>query len=572
MASIWNIFGRSKPSADKVPVRTNSTPDQGRGRAAIARDAIQEPKTLKELVDRIESDTQFLLGKLAIKALVCSAKVSIECDDAHRADADELTALWERSISEAFECFGFGRACFEKRYGPYANGRRPIIGLDPLPFEDTEMVLNDAGQFTGVKVKTNSETLTLDSSCVWWCALDATPKEPHGRSRYRGAPLKVWRWRQQSDKNWEIYEKKFALGVGVMRAPSRYPDNMDRGGDVGEINAGGMPADPMADAMVMLEGIGSGGYAVLPSETDAGGRPFFDYTPPSNTNVNSSPIENRRRVLDAMALRSLGVPERAVTQDEATGSYGMAEVHRKVLANTCEEILQQILTNFQEGVVDPWAQQNFGSHTKFFVVSQPIVDESKQLVVDVIKAIITGQSPMAEALDIAKLLEIADLPASENIGDVLEKVFKQISAANPLAGLPFPGLGQPSTQAPAAGADVAATALNGAQISSLVEIIQQVSAGQLPLASAKPILEAAFPTLSAQVLDRIVRPVSGFTPASPMQMSLKRLADDKSNSPPINDTWEDVADQAIKETEDLAARIKTLPQSAEAGRLLRQDS
>jgi len=499
MASIWNFLGRTK-QVDKVPARTNATPDQGRGRSAIARDAIQEPKTLKELVDRIESDTQFLLGKLAIKALVCSAKVSIECDDAYRADADQLTALWEKSISDAFECFGFGRTVFEKRYGPYANGRRPIVGLDPLPFEDTEMVLDDAGQFTGVRVKTSSETLTLDAACVWWCALDATPKEPHGRSRYRGAPLKVWKWRQQSDKNWEIYENKHALGHGLIRAPSRYPDNMDRGGDVGEINAGGTVADPMSDAMAMLDVLKSGGSAVLPSEYDPKtNQPYFSYEPPT-TRMDASPIENRRRVLDAMALRSLGVPERAVTQDEATGSYGMAEVHRKVLANTCEEILQQILTSFQEGVVDPWAKQNYGDSVKFFVVSQPIVDESKQLVVDVIKAIITGQSPMAEALDIAKLLEIADLPASENIGEVLEKVFKQISAAS----APQPGFGPPSP----------------------------------------------FPRLA----------------------SLRRLAADKSNAPPINDTWEDVAEQAVKETTDLADKIKDLPQSAAAGRLLRQDT
>lgn len=497
---IFGFFGRSKPTPDKIPARTNSAPEQGPGRAAVARDAIPEPKSIRELVERIESDPQFLLGKLVIKSLVCSAKVSIECDDSHRDDADQLTELWEKSLPDAFECFGYGRVCFEKRYGTYANGRRPIVGLDPLPFEDTEMILDDAGQFTDVSVKTKSETLTLDSSCVWWCALDATPKQPHGRSRYHGAPLKVWRWRLQSDSNWEIFEKKHALGHGVMRAPSATRNNINTPGDIGELGQNGTPVNPADACIAMLDTLRSGGVAILPSEYDpTTNQKLYDYEPPT-TKLDASPIENRRRVLDAMALRSLGVPERAVTQDEATGSYGMAEVHRKVLANTCEEILQQILTSFQEGVVDPWAKQNYGDGVKFFVVSQPIVDESKQLVVDVIKAIITGQSPMAEALDIAKLLEIADLPASENIGDVLEKVFKQISVAS----APQPGFGPPSP----------------------------------------------FPRLA----------------------SLRRLAADKPNSPPINDTWEDVADQAVKETTDLAAKIKDLPQSANAGRLLRQDT
>jgi len=52
-------------------------------------------------------------------------------------------------------------------------------------------------------------------------------------------------------------------------------------------------------------------------------------------------------------------------------------------------------------------------------------------------------------------------------------------------------------------ADVAATALNGAQISSLVDIVMQSAAGAVPVSSAKAIVQAAFPTLPAATVDAI---------------------------------------------------------------------
>jgi hypothetical protein len=52
-------------------------------------------------------------------------------------------------------------------------------------------------------------------------------------------------------------------------------------------------------------------------------------------------------------------------------------------------------------------------------------------------------------------------------------------------------------------ADVAATALNGAQISSLVDIVMQSASGAVPVSSAKAIVQAAFPTLPAATIDAI---------------------------------------------------------------------
>lgn len=63
-----------------------------------------------------------------------------------------------------------------------------------------------------------------------------------------------------------------------------------------------------------------------------------------------------------------------------------------------------------------------------------------------------------------------------------------------------------------AGAEVVAdTALNGAQVTSLVELALKVSLGELPKDSAKAIAAAAFPAISAEVIASIFEPISAST-------------------------------------------------------------
>ena len=79
-------------------------------------------------------------------------------------------------------------------------------------------------------------------------------------------------------------------------------------------------------------------------------------------------------------------------------------------------------------------------------------------------------------------------------------------------------------------ADVAATALNGAQISSLVDIVMQSAAGAVPVSSAKAIVGAAFPTLPPAIVDAIFVDVQPGTlqPTEVIQsaVELKKKVDD----------------------------------------------
>jgi len=56
-------------------------------------------------------------------------------------------------------------------------------------------------------------------------------------------------------------------------------------------------------------------------------------------------------------------------------------------------------------------------------------------------------------------------------------------------------------------ANVAASALNGAQVTSLVDVITQVGTGAMPKETAKPVLQAAFPSFSEELINAIIDPI-----------------------------------------------------------------
>ena len=84
-----------------------------------------------------------------------------------------------------------------------------------------------------------------------------------------------------------------------------------------------------------------------------------------------------------------------------------------------------------------------------------------------------------------------------------------------LVAVPTPETQDPTAiaaPAAAAGADVASTALNGAQITSLVDLVTQVGMKLIPIASAKAIAIASFPFLSQGVVDQIFNGLDSVPP------------------------------------------------------------
>jgi hypothetical protein len=228
------------------------------------------------------------------------------------------------------------------------------------------LALSDQGEFAGVHLRGENGQTLLEPARSWWFALDPTTTEPHGRSRYLGAPYEVWKARRQLDEQERIWYAKFAIGHGIARAP----EHADL--PVGPASAE-EAVDPMESLRRELASIESGGILILSSRAYPDGRYLYDYRE-SEGQRDSKPLEQRRQMLDVAALRSLGIPERAITQDDRSGSRSVAQVHLEVLYRTCEGILDQLVTSFQRYVVRKAVEVNWnsGSTPTFRMTYRPL--------------------------------------------------------------------------------------------------------------------------------------------------------------------------------------------------------
>lgn len=71
------------------------------------------------------------------------------------------------------------------------------------------------------------------------------------------------------------------------------------------------------------------------------------------------------------------------------------------------------------------------------------------------------------------------------------------------------------------------TALNGAQITAMIDLLQQVSANALPIETAQALLLAGFPGVSTQLIEQMLAGVSDFVPPTPASQSNETQNEDE---------------------------------------------
>lgn len=158
-------------------------------------------------------------------------------------------------------------------------------------------------------------------------------------------------------------------------------------------------------------------------------------------------------------------------------------------------------------------------------------------------------------------LTLAAMPATGKPGEAQAKPEAQtIDQAKPQAS---------DANAAAATGDVQAAALNGAQVTALVDLVTQVAEGKMPRASAEAIARASFPTVAEAVIAGIFSPLDGFKPTQePSNVDVAgRGGIDAGNGDGMGDA-EDAADatDAGNSGEDAADGTKTGAGSKRADR------
>ena len=418
--------------------------------ALLAKMIGAEPKNIGELVDGMRKDYQIRLCELTLQAMMQTVPVTINCEeqglyadeaDQARAEAlcERLTTLWESRWSSMQEAVAYGRVAYEKVWGfDRDHGLQYLEDLEPLPFKQTTMLLDDEGHFNGINLRVSEEDqIDLEPIKSWWLAIDTTAVEPHGKSRFLGAPQQVWLERRKLFKLRELFMNRCVLKGGVAHVPMG--TNIDNNGTTHDDS---MSVEQAFEAYV------SGGLFLLPNTRDTDTKEYeYDLQLPEGLN-DPAPLDAAIDGSDVEQTRAFGIPEKTIMEGAAVGSYAMVSLQMLVLYAVCDDLLGQMIESFQKYIIDgPTGaiEQNFseGFKPKITISAPKLARQPDSMVVEIAKSMLTsGQlSPliMSGAVDILAMFKGLDVPISQEAEQIISELvtkFRAAPAAAPPAGPP----------------------------------------------------------------------------------------------------------------------------------------
>jgi hypothetical protein len=179
--------------------------------------------------------------------------------------------------------------------------------------------------------------------------------------------------------------------------------------------ADGSRVKTLDEAARVISSLRSGGTAVFPDERDERGnqRWSFEYMlDDKRADMFISYIEH----LQVMKLRAILVPERTVTQDQATGSYAMASEHTETFLRNEETLLSEIVEHVNKYLVRPLVEFNFGPGVDVRIETAGVRRKNEALLKDILFKVIdaeagdpsTGSGLREESRSRSRTAEIVD--------------------------------------------------------------------------------------------------------------------------------------------------------------------
>lgn len=393
-----------------------------------------EPRELGELVAMMDEDYQIKFVRYILAANVASVQVNVtvENGDGEKSEAIQksLQSLWENSVAAMQDAIGYGRVAFEKSWSFDEKVEANLIEkLIALPFGETSLRLNDDGSFNGISLKTKDGTWEPINACdSWWLALDATAKQPHGRSQYLGAVHKAWKRKQSNLKNREKFTNRFAVRGGVVHGPMT---------DVDE--ATGQVYSVPEKVMDAVEGLYSGGTLYLPNtrHPTMDDKYAYDWSEANPEMLDPAPIDAIIEKDDVAILRASGIPEKTVTEGGSTGSFAMVTQQMLTLFARVESLLSEFVKSFQAYVIDKVRELNYGeSNTtgpKFDIAFTKITNRPDSLVGELLKILVANPQfatlLVSGGIDLRQLLTTLGLPVSEQFETLAVEIAQRFAAA-----------------------------------------------------------------------------------------------------------------------------------------------
>jgi hypothetical protein len=399
--------GGKSPSARGAAVAAPASTEVTRygGRAPFGEGLARAGGVPVRILKKMRTDAQISLGLSAVKAPITGASwwAVSRHEEAARFVEAAMRPVWADCVKACLNAVDFGYQAAEKvfevreveyEFGGRRQRRRGVVyrklrDIDP---EEAEIAVDERGDFAGVK----AAGAYLPPEKCFVMTLAKEWGNLYGTSRLEAA-YEPWYWASVMYLFANRYFERKGDPAVIGRAPAEERTAAD-----------GSRVRTLDEAAKVISSLRSGGTAVFPDERDERGnqRWSFEYMlDDKRADMFISYIEH----LQVMKLRAILVPERTVTQDQASGSYAMASEHTETFLRNEETLLSEIVEHVNKYLVRPLVEFNFGPGVDVRIETAGVRRKNEALLRDILFKVIDteagGKSRTAEIVDGVRLLE-----------------------------------------------------------------------------------------------------------------------------------------------------------------------
>jgi hypothetical protein len=374
---------------------------------------------LKEMRD----DAQIALGLALIKGPIYSAinRVRFECDSpkVKAFIEEEFNRLWRGAVRSSLSAVEFGFAAHEKIWSQDADGVHldQIKDLDPM----WSVLLHDEdGDFAGIRW-TPMPSFAIGTAFIQPVTVPAEKcfifthwKEfgnPYGRHRMTCA-ANFYRWGHALTLLMGQYAERCAIPPWKGWAPAEV-----------RFDSRGAPIDCVREMQENLLTLKAGGVVTFPDERDDKGNPRWGAEIMGDKLAGMDMLLKAIQYCDTMKLRGMIIPDATATQKDV-GARSLSEAHQEIFMILEEQLLFDILDQFEQYLVPQMVLYNFGpTAPKVKLVSDGLSEENKTRLSSLIEKLIAQPVTaelIAEAIDTVKVLQDGDVPVKEDVLEAYE--------------------------------------------------------------------------------------------------------------------------------------------------------
>ena len=435
---------------------------------------------------KMRKDPTIFLARLMVRAPILLSSWTVEQDDVKFAEVAEFIRgqlLPHREYllrAATANLIDHGWCGFEQVF-VIENGHIKIDYFKALLDELTTIQSTTLGLFDGFSQPDDVRIPKMYSLLI---ALDPEGDDLYGQS-YMGNAELAYDASVLTDEHARIYDKKIAGAHWIIY----FPDG------VCTYNGQETATEVVAQALIdTLEN--SGSFAIpsiikeqLAGLTEATGKVWeVQLIEASGSGAN---FDERLTRADKLKVRAFGFPERAILEG-LHGTKAEAGAHGDFALLGIELLHTSIINQLNKQVVNQLIELNFGLEAvgKVYLTAQPLSDASVAMLQQLYQNILSqpdGFMHELGKLDIDAIRDRLNIPYVEDGTD-----FELADEALADSKLPVADPGATPTGAPVVDSGVKAVALNGAQVTSLQEIVINAQNGMLPVSAAKAMCKIAF--------------------------------------------------------------------------------